>query len=104
MAAPKFNSSAQDAIQAAQAEAIRREHQELTPEHLLFALLDADSEEMAIVPNLLETTGVNVESLRSGLERALLRLPKVHGGGGQIYPSPLFSRLLVFAEDEAKKT
>jgi ATP-dependent Clp protease ATP-binding subunit ClpA len=39
MAGPKLTNAAQEAIQQAQSEAIRRDHQELQPEHLLFALL-----------------------------------------------------------------
>ena len=37
--AAKFTNSAQEALQQAQSEAIRRDHQELQPEHLLAAQL-----------------------------------------------------------------
>ena len=54
----KFTNSANEAIQGAQAEAIRRSHQEVQPEHLLFALISDDSES-AIVPDLLELASVS---------------------------------------------
>lgn len=100
--APKFTHSAQEALQRAQAEAIRREHQELQPEHLLLALLASEDEGTAIVPNLIQAAGGNLSALKSRAEAALGRLPRVSGGSGQIYASPSFNRLMVLAEDEAK--
>src|SRR4051794_35807778 len=105
MAAPKLTQSAQEALQQAQSEAIRRDHQELQPEHLLFALLSGGRAEEGgtIVPDILEVLGAQVKSLHSKLEQLLGRLPKVSGGSGQVYASPHFNRLIVLAEDEAKK-
>ncbi|MBC7693411.1 MAG: ATP-dependent chaperone ClpB [Methylotenera sp.] len=97
--AAKLTSTAQEAFQQAQAEAIRRDHQELHPEHLLHALLQAGGSTADIV----ELAGVKPSFLLSKLEAALNRLPKVSGGNGQIYTSNLLSRLVVHAEDEAKK-
>jgi ATP-dependent Clp protease ATP-binding subunit ClpB len=97
----KLTSSAQESLQQAQAEAIRRENQELTPEHLLLALV-RDESESAIVPNMLKAAGLNLPALQAGAETALKKLPRISGGGGQIYPSPALSRVLVLAEDEAK--
>jgi ATP-dependent Clp protease ATP-binding subunit ClpB len=104
--AAKFTNSAQEALQQAQSEAIRRENQELQPEHLLQSMLatpEASEEGSTIVPNLLQLAGVDVAALRQRVRAALDKLPRVSGGSGQIYPSPMFSRLLVLAEDEAKK-
>jgi ATP-dependent Clp protease ATP-binding subunit ClpB len=101
--AAKYTNSAQEALQQAQSEAIRRDHQELQPEHLLFALLEAGDEQSAIVPNVLQVAGVDVAALKRSLEVTLGRLPKVSGGAGQVYASPMFNRLLVMAEEEAKK-
>jgi len=98
----KFTNSANEAIQGAQAEAIRRSHQEVQPEHLLFALISDDSES-AIVPDLLELASVSVKSVQAKLGEALGRFPQVSGGSGQIYYSSQLSRLLVLAEDESKK-
>ncbi|MGK5085209.1 ATP-dependent chaperone ClpB [Bdellovibrionota bacterium FG-1] len=101
--AAQFTNSAQEALQQAQAEAIRRDHQDLQPEHLLYALLSADDEASAILPNLLELAGVDARALKRSLEGALNKLPKVTGGSGQIFASSLFNRLMVMAEEEAKK-
>ena len=102
--ASKFTNSAQEALQRAQAEVIRRENQELQPEHLLYALITDDSDQgSAIVPNILQVAGVNLKALSENLKSILNRAPKVAGGNGQIYPSSSFQRLLVLAEDEAGK-
>jgi ATP-dependent Clp protease ATP-binding subunit ClpB len=99
MAAPKLTQSAQEALQQAQSEAIRRDHQELQPEHLLYALLS----ESGIVSDVLKVSGVHVEALQTKLEALLNKLPKVTGGSGQVYASAQFNRMMVLAEDEAKQ-
>src|SRR4051812_36169336 len=101
--AAKFTNSAQEALQQAQSEAIRRDHQELQPEHLLYALLNAEDEGAAIVPNVLQVAGADPAAIKRAIDASLGRLPRVSGGGGQIYASPLFNRLMVMAEEEAKK-
>ena len=100
----RLTQSAQQSLQQAQATAIRREHSELQPEHLLFALLDqADGGENAqFSSNLVEIAGGNLPALKSRLDAALNKLPRVQGNQSQIYPSSAFQRLLVLAEDEAK--
>jgi ATP-dependent Clp protease ATP-binding subunit ClpB len=112
MATPKFTNSAQTILQAAQAEAIRREHQELHPEHLLSAMIaedlggseDADEgADSAVAADLLQAAGVSLPALRTRVDSALRSLPRVSGGGGQIYTSANLSRVMVLAEDEAKR-
>ena len=101
--AAKFTTTAQKALESAQAEAIRRSHQEITPEHVVFALSAPSDEVGAMIPHLLESTGASPAAVHSASDRALTRLPKVQGGEGQIYASPQFTRLMVLAEAEAKK-
>jgi ATP-dependent Clp protease ATP-binding subunit ClpB len=106
MAAPKLTNAAQEALQQAQSEAIRRDHQELQPEHLLFAFLSGgehEEEASAIFSDILSLAGVKVPQFRQKVEELLKRLPKVTGGSGQIYASAQFNRMMVFAEDEAKR-
>ncbi len=98
----KLTHKAQEALQQAQAEAIRRDHQELQPEHLLYSLVSPSSDENTLGPHLLELCGIHASSLKQNLNEILDQLPRVSGGSGHIYPSPLFSKLLVLAEDEAK--
>src|SRR4051812_22347591 len=102
--AAQYTHSFQEALQQAQAEAIRREHQELQPEHLVYALLSSDSgEENNVVKNVLELVGADPAQITQKLDKALSKLPRVSGGSGQIYASSQFNRLIVLAEDEAKK-
>ncbi len=99
----KLTTSTQEALQQAQNEAIRREHQELQPEHVLYALLESDTPESAIVPNVLQLANVNLPALKKRVAELIARFPRVSGGNGQVHGSPSFSRLMVLAEDEAKK-
>ncbi|MCM2324684.1 MAG: ATP-dependent chaperone ClpB [Oligoflexia bacterium] len=101
--ATKFTQSAQEALQQAQAAAIRRGHQELHPVHLLHALVSAEGEASGIVPNILQVSGVNLSAVRKRVDDELAKFPEVTGGSGQIYASTPLNRLMVLAEDEAKK-
>ncbi len=99
----RFTQSAQVALQEAQASAIRREHQEIQPEHVLIALIQADTSGESWVSNILQLAGGNIAAMESSLNREIAKFPKVSGGSGQVYASPHLNRLMVFAEDEAKK-
>ena len=102
--AAKYTHSVQEALQEAQSEAIRRNHQELQPEHLLYALLSPrENEENSLVPNVVELAGASLAAVKAAIETALSRFHQVSGGSGQVYPLAAFSRWLVAAEDEAKK-
>lgn len=95
----KFTEGAQSILQSAQSEAIRRDHQELQPEHVLFSLV----REEGVVKDVLTTIGVSMSALEKGAQSSLARFPKVTGGNGQLYPSGNLNRLFVQAEDEAKR-
>ena len=102
--AAKFTTTAQRALESAQAEAIRRSQQEITPEHVLFALTTpSDDGSGGMIPHLLESAGASPAAIHASAERALSKFSKVQGGEGQIYASPQFTRLMVLAESEAKK-
>ena len=72
----KLTVKAQEALQSAQEVAARHDNQEITPLHLLSALV---AQPDGVVPSLLTRLGVRTESLASDLEREIGRLPKVHG-------------------------
>lgn len=99
----QWTTKAQEALNQAQAEAIRREHQEMTPEHLLHAFVSEEASTESVVANVLSIVGVKLTELRKKLDEALRRLPKISGGNGQIYGSSYLNRLMVLGEDEAKK-
>jgi ATP-dependent Clp protease ATP-binding subunit ClpB len=105
MANVRYSEGAESALQAAQAEAIRRENQEIQPEHLLYAMVSPDSggDESTVASDLLQTAGASLPAMRTRLESMIAALPRISGGSGQIYASGALNRVLVLASDEAKK-
>jgi ATP-dependent Clp protease ATP-binding subunit ClpB len=97
----KFTERSRGFFQAAQGIALRNGNQQLTPEHLLKALLD-DKEGLAA--NLMKASGADPAKALAAVERELEKLPKVEGtGAGQIYMAPPLARVLGKAEEAAKK-
>ncbi|HEY5727176.1 MAG TPA: ATP-dependent chaperone ClpB [Acidimicrobiia bacterium] len=72
----RFTNRAQQAITAARDLAVARSHQQVTPEHLLAALLDQGD---TIVHPLLAALGAGAPELRNAVSRSLERIPRVHG-------------------------
>jgi ATP-dependent Clp protease ATP-binding subunit ClpB len=93
----KLTVKAQEALQAAQALARRRDHQSIEPEHVALALLEA--QEGIVVP-LLQKVGVEPKLVKTRLEDELKKLPQVQGADN--YMSQRLLKLLDLAEDEAK--
>ncbi|AZI36752.1 chaperone protein ClpB [Caenibius tardaugens NBRC 16725] len=79
----KFTDRAKGFIQSAQTGAIRMNHQRITPEHLLKALLE-DKEGMAA--GLIQRAGGNPQFATQELDKALAKIPAVSGGGAQQTP------------------
>ena len=97
----KFSDRLKGFIQAAQTIAVRDGNPQITPEHLLKALLD-DPEGMAA--GLITRAGGNAKQALQRTDAALARLPKVSGGGAsQPQLSPALSRTLDQAEQMASK-
>jgi len=72
----KLTVKAQEALQDANEVAARHENQEITPLHLLAALVNQAE---GVVPPLLARLGIRKEALNSEVEREIGRLPRVHG-------------------------
>ncbi len=90
----RLTQKSQEALQDAQAKALRYGHTEVDGEHLLLALLDQPE---GLVPRLLTQAGANPELMRSGLEAELERRPHASGPGaapGQVFVTQRLSRLL----------
>ena len=88
-------------VQAAQALAIRSNHQRLVPEHLLKVLLD---DEESLAANLIAAAGGDAGAARVAADAAVDKQPKVEGSGaGQIHLAPETARLFQSAEELAKK-
>jgi ATP-dependent Clp protease ATP-binding subunit ClpB len=99
----RMTEKAQEALREAQALAVRVGHQQIEVEHVLLALLDQDR---GLVASVLGKADVSVDALKIRVQRELERQPRVTGAGGapdQFYVSGRLNRLLVQAEDEAKK-
>ncbi len=96
----RLTMKSRQALEAAHAQALARNHQEIAPEHVLAALL-ADPE--GVVYPLLHHLGVQPKQLRDRAEEALDRLPKVFAGGqADVRFTPQTSRLLASAAQEAE--
>ncbi len=76
----KLTNNAQLALKLASEEAIRRNHQVLEPEHVLWALTGNVE---GIIKPLLARMEIPLEPLRAQMELELQRMPGVTGGGGQ---------------------
>ncbi len=73
----KLTARSQEALQEAQQSAARSGHPEISPDHLLQALLN---QEGGLAPVLLQRIGVDVARLRSRLGDVLEARPRVQGG------------------------
>ena len=102
MSMEKLTQKAQEALQTAQEKAVRYGHQEVDGEHLLIALLEQSD---GLVPQLIERMGAALSAVKSRVEQELDRIPKVSGGTeqGKVYVTQRFNRVLVKADDEAKR-
>jgi ATP-dependent Clp protease ATP-binding subunit ClpB len=97
----KYTDRLKGVIQAAQALAQRNGHQQLSPLHMLKALLD-DGERFAA--HLIEASGANVATVEDVLDRELGKLPKIEGqGAGQLYLAPEMARVFDQAEKLSQK-
>ena len=96
----RYTDRAKGFVQSAQSLALRENHQQVTPEHLLKVLLD-DPEGLA--SGLIARAGGDPKVALQAVERSLAKKPKVTGGSGQVYVSPELARLFDSAEKLADK-
>ncbi|MDW8369556.1 MAG: ATP-dependent chaperone ClpB [Geminicoccaceae bacterium] len=97
----KYTERAKGFVQSAQGLALREGHQRFLPEHLLKVLLD---DEEGLCAGLIGSAGGDARAVKTALEAALRRLPKVEGAGaGQLYLSPELARVFEAAQQAAKK-
>lgn len=97
----RFTEKAREAMLEAQAEARRRNNQQVDGWHLLFALVTQDK---GIVPALLEKMGIQVSAVELALERELEKLPAVTGSvdTSRIYITQVVQNAITKAESRAK--
>ena len=100
MNAEKYTQKTLDAVKTAQSMAQENGNQYLTPEHLLYALVDQNG---GLIASLFGKMGVDCDGLLSELDTLIRRLPKVSGGSGEVYASPETGKILNLAEKTAEK-
>lgn len=95
-----FTQKSMEAISEAHNFAIRYKHSDMKVEHLLLALIGQMN---GLIPNLLKKMGIDTVDLIKKLEEKLDRMPKIEGGVSDPRPNAEMNRVLVGAEDYAKK-
>ena len=95
-----FTQKSMSAISEAHNFAIRYKHSEIKTEHLLLALINQMD---GLIPNILQKMGINPAELTKKLEAKLNSMPKIEGGVGEVRPNAEVNRIIVGAEDYAKK-
>ncbi|AMC12159.1 ATP-dependent chaperone ClpB [Lutibacter profundi] len=94
----KFTIKSQEAIQQAQQIAQSNEHQQIENSHILKGIFEVDEN---VIPFILNKLGVNIELLKSLIDKTIESYAKVTGG--DIMLSRNASKMLNIAETEAKK-
>ncbi|MGB6338612.1 MAG: ATP-dependent chaperone ClpB [Candidatus Aminicenantaceae bacterium] len=95
----RYTVFSQEAFQLAQQKAEELGHQELRPEHLLFAFLE---QEENIVNSILAKIGISPQKIIEELKDVLAKMPKVDGGG-EVYLSSALRQIMNTAQKEAHK-
>jgi ATP-dependent Clp protease ATP-binding subunit ClpB len=98
----KLTVKSQEAFASAQGTAVSLGNPELTPQHLLLALLDQDG---SVAARILEKAGANPSELRARISAAVESLPRIEGAQQQPAASAPTRKVLerAFSEAEALK-
>ena len=94
----KFTQKSVQAVQNCEKLAYTYGHQEIDVEHLLLSLYDLED---SLIKKLLTKMDVEESAFRQSMEQSLNRRPKV--SGGNLYLSADLNKVLLNAEDEAKR-
>lgn len=94
----KFTQKSIEAVQYCEKLAYDLGNQQIEQEHLLYSLLAIDE---SLISKLIDKMGRSAEVLKTQLKAKLDQKPKV--SGGQVYISNDLNKVLIYAEDEAKR-
>ncbi len=94
-----YTDRARSIVQAAQGLALKSNHQQFAPEHVLKALLDDDA---GLSANLIEAAGGRIRQVQDAVDQALAALPKVEGGEGKLYLAPDTAKIFSAAQEASK--
>jgi len=95
----KLTLKTQEAFEAAQSMMAKHSHQQMEEEHVLLGLLE---QEEGVVGQILRKMEIDPAKLKSQVEAAVDRLPKVQGGGG-MYVSKGLAEAIDLAWKEAER-
>ncbi len=95
----QYTSKSQQAVLRAQRLAEEYNHQEITPLHLLYALVEQNE---GVVPSVISRIAGSVQGLRENARQALDEIPKVYGGNLQVGLNRKTSDVLAAGERFAK--
>lgn len=96
----KFTSKFQMALADAQSLALGNDHAVIEPVHVMKVLLEQEGSDIS---SLLTKAKVNVPKIRTEVEAAIKRLPKVEGTGGEVHISNELNRILNLMDKLAQK-
>ncbi|SUZ99547.1 uncharacterized protein METZ01_LOCUS52401, partial [marine metagenome] len=96
----QFTEQAQEVLHNSQELVRRYSHSQWDVEHILLALLEL---EKSLPVEMLLEMDVDVDRIKSELDRTLESSPKVADNATQIYATPRASRLLEDAKNEADR-
>jgi len=95
----KLTIKSQEALQEAQTQAEKREHQQVEPEHLLYSLLDQAG---GIVSPILKKLGSDPATIKERIETELKKIPRVYGAP-EVFISTRLKGILDSAQREADR-
>ena len=98
----KLTQKSIEAIQSAQSLAVSRSNQQIDQLHLLLALL---TQQDGLIPQLIQSMGIDERAMTEETERCVDALPKVTGSGrraDEVYVTVDVDKALTEAEEQAK--
>ncbi|HPG32118.1 MAG TPA: Clp protease N-terminal domain-containing protein, partial [bacterium] len=97
----KYTTKSQEALSATQTLALRKNHQQILPEHLLAVLIEDES---GLINKIFQAMNANLNTLKNDLNIELDKIPSVYGSGSQqIALSAELARLMTAAVEESDK-
>ncbi len=97
----KLTDKTRRVVQAAQTLALRHNHQQLSPEHLLKVLLDDEDKQL---PHFITAGGGSLKEITAAVDKALTAIPSVEGSGASnLYLHTDTAKLFDKAQELAQK-
>ncbi len=99
MNANNYTQKTIETLQTAQRMAEENHNAYITPEHILYGLVDQDG---GLIPSLLGKLGINADRILAEVDTEIRKLPQVGGDNQQVYLSQEADRVIRAAETAAK--